>query len=36
MNAQLSESQIGFYQENGYVVIEDFLMPKNWKHGAPR
>lgn len=25
MNAQLTESQIGFYQENGYVVIEDFL-----------
>lgn len=25
MNAQLSEAQIGFYQENGYVVIDDFL-----------
>jgi phytanoyl-CoA hydroxylase len=25
MNAELSEEQIRFYQENGYVVIEDFL-----------
>jgi ectoine hydroxylase-related dioxygenase (phytanoyl-CoA dioxygenase family) len=28
MNTQLSESQIGFYKENGYVVIEDFLTPE--------
>jgi phytanoyl-CoA hydroxylase len=28
MNTQLSESQIGFYKENGYVVIEDFLSPE--------
>jgi phytanoyl-CoA hydroxylase len=27
MNAQLTESQIGFYRENGYVIIEDFLSP---------
>jgi phytanoyl-CoA hydroxylase len=28
MNSELTESQIGFYQENGYVVIEDFLSPE--------
>ena len=28
MNAELSKEQIQFYQENGYVVIEDFLNPQ--------
>lgn len=25
MNSQLSQSQIDFYQDNGYIIIEDFL-----------
>lgn len=28
MNTGLSQSQIDFYRENGYVVIEDFLSPE--------
>ena len=28
MNAQLTEEQILFYRENGYVVIDDFLSPQ--------
>jgi phytanoyl-CoA hydroxylase len=28
MNAELSKEQILFYQENGYVVIDDFLDPQ--------
>lgn len=27
MNSDLSQDQINYYQENGYVVIEDFLSP---------
>ena len=27
MNTDLTQKQINFYQENGYVVIEDFLRP---------
>lgn len=27
MNSELSPEQIDFYQENGYIVIEDFLTP---------
>ena len=27
MNTDLTQKQIDFYQENGYVVIEDFLTP---------
>ena len=27
MNTDLTIEQIDFYQENGYIVIEDFLMP---------
>ncbi len=28
MKNQLTEEQIAFYQENGYIVIEDFLNPE--------
>ena len=27
MNTQLTTDQIAFYQENGYVVLENFLTP---------
>ena len=32
MNFQLSESQIRTYQENGFVVIENFLSPEELDH----
>ena len=27
MNTDLTREQIDFYQENGYIIIEDFLTP---------
>jgi phytanoyl-CoA hydroxylase len=27
MNTEITQSQVEFYQENGYVIIEDFLTP---------
>ena len=35
MNAQVSQDQADFYQENGYVVIENFLDAEeleHWRH----
>jgi phytanoyl-CoA hydroxylase len=37
MNTELSKEQIQFYQENGYVVIEDFLTPtelETWREAV--
>ena len=28
MKTDLTHEQINFYQENGYIIIEDFLTPK--------
>ena len=28
MNNELTQEQVDFYQENGYIVIEDFLTPE--------
>ena len=28
MKNELSQEQIGYYQENGFVVIDDFLSPE--------
>src|SRR4030095_4940652 len=32
MKNQLSEEQIQFYQNNGFIVIEDFLSPEELEH----
>lgn len=32
MNAELSKSQIEFYRENGYIIIEDFLDSTELNH----
>jgi len=37
MNSHLSESQISFYKENGYLIKEDFLNPdelKTWREAV--
>ena len=37
MNTEISKDQITFYQENGYVVIEDFLNAEeleNWRNAV--
>ncbi len=28
MKTDLTQEQIEFYQENGYIIIEDFLTPE--------
>ena len=28
MNNELTQEQVDFYQDNGYIVIEDFLTPE--------
>ena len=34
MNTHLTKEQIDFYQENGYIIIEDFLTPEELETGG--
>ena len=39
MNTDLTREQIDFYQENGYIIIEDFLTPEEletWRRSPSR
>ena len=35
MKTDLTQEQIDFYQENGYIIIEDFLTPRGVGNLAP-
>ena len=34
MKNELTQEQIDFYQENGYIIIEDFLSPDELETGG--
>ncbi len=34
MNTTITQSQIEFYDDNGFIIIEDFLTPAELSSGA--